>query len=135
MQVILPEGVTEVLGSLHGDGAFSNCLNLRRVVFPATLTAIGNRAFSGCARLAGTPVLPAGLVEIGDEAFAGCPGLEGDLVLGFCVRVGAGAWDASPDLAVTHAELEVPGVLRPEEFLPGITAILPGQFRSVLGQS
>ena len=46
----------------------------RNTIVPATVTAIGNQAFSGCAALTNI-ALPASLVTIGTHAFNGCSGL------------------------------------------------------------
>ena len=58
------------------------------IVFPATLTRIGDRAFYECYSLQSEPFdLPAGLEEIGDQAFFGCPGLRGVLTLPDGLRI------------------------------------------------
>ena len=61
-------GVDEI-----GDGAFTDCVNLRRVVTPDALKTIGDKAFSGCYRL--REVKLAAVTYIGTGAFADCPAL------------------------------------------------------------
>mgnify|MGYP004611598681 CR=1 FL=1 len=56
-----------------GAGAFTDCVNLRRVVTPDTLKTIGDNAFSGCYRL--REVKLAAVTEVGTLAFGGCPAL------------------------------------------------------------
>ena len=49
--------------------AFSECINLTAITLPASLTHIGNRAFSFCNLT--TVTLPASLTHVGDGAFSG----------------------------------------------------------------
>ena len=46
------------------------------VTLPKGLQTIGQRAFSGCTRLAGTLILPAGVTAIEFGAFIGCDNLR-----------------------------------------------------------
>ncbi|MBR6029652.1 MAG: leucine-rich repeat domain-containing protein [Clostridia bacterium] len=57
------------------------------VVFPDSLTEIGNRAFENCSGITGLTI-PAKVYNIKDRAFANCTGLKGGLVLN-CNRIGA----------------------------------------------
>jgi len=76
VSIVLPNAATSIgvdrFGGM-GVGAFNGFNNLK-TFSGANITAIGNRAFSGCTSLAMTS-LPAGLQTIGMEAFAGCTGL------------------------------------------------------------
>ena len=56
-----------------GDGAFRNCVNLRRVVTPKTLKTIGDNAFSGCYRL--REVNLDAVTDLGLGAFENCVSL------------------------------------------------------------
>jgi hypothetical protein len=63
-----------------GDKAFSGCAKLTdHLYFPPTLTSLGVSAFEGCAGLNGTIVFPrnASFTVIPDRAFANCTGITG----------------------------------------------------------
>ena len=66
--VVIPEGVTEILGS-----AFVECRNLRTVTLPSSLRIIGN-SFRYCERLT-TINIPAGVTTIERYAFYNCKNL------------------------------------------------------------
>ena len=57
-----------------GDGAFSNCKELMRVIIPDGVTSIGNSAFYGCSSLADISI-PNSVTSIGDNAFRACSSL------------------------------------------------------------
>ena len=61
-------GVDEI-----GEGAFTDCVNLRRVVTPDALKTIGDKAFSGCYRL--REIKLAAVTFVGTGAFENCPAL------------------------------------------------------------
>ena len=63
--VILPDSVEEI-----GAEAFYGCKNLKSIVFPKNLKAIGDSAFSSCNLESIT--LPESLKEIGEYAFSYC---------------------------------------------------------------
>lgn len=65
----IPEGVTVI-----NDLAFSQCVNLTKVVIPNGVVRIGERAFSKCSGLADIE-FPESLTEIGEMAFDSCDGL------------------------------------------------------------
>ena len=67
--VKLPQGITAL-----GEKAFSGCKALTTVTLPETLTSIGNYAFNACYALTSID-LPDGLTSIGDLAFSGCKAL------------------------------------------------------------
>ncbi|MEE0997448.1 MAG: leucine-rich repeat domain-containing protein, partial [Paludibacteraceae bacterium] len=51
------------------------CSSLSSVVIPASVTAIGDRAFDGCSSLSSV-VIPDSVTTIGDDAFEGCSSLS-----------------------------------------------------------
>ena len=67
--ITLPDTVQTI-----GNGAFSDCLNLKIVTLPQRLTSIEQYAFYGCKKLAGI-ALPDSLKSIGRNAFEGCASL------------------------------------------------------------
>ena len=67
--VVIPEGVTEI-----GEGAFSNCSELKNVIIPDTVTVIRKSAFYNCSGLT-LLNLPDTITEIEEHAFEQCTGL------------------------------------------------------------
>lgn len=61
-------GVDEI-----GEGAFTDCVNLRRVVTTDALKVIGDKAFSGCYRL--REIKLTAVTFVGTGAFENCPAL------------------------------------------------------------
>lgn len=59
-------GVTTI-----GDSAFYGCVRLERPELPANLTTIGTRAFRNCNLLSGKLTFPATITSIGDYAYSG----------------------------------------------------------------
>lgn len=59
-------GVTSI-----GDSAFNGCVRLERPELPANLTTIGTRAFNNCNLLNGKLTFPATITSIGDYAYSG----------------------------------------------------------------
>ena len=71
-------GTLAVIPNGNGNFGFAQyATNLWKVVFPETLTSIGNYAFSGCTSLVDIN-LPENLTSIGNYAFSGCTSLEFD---------------------------------------------------------
>lgn len=56
------------------DKAFSGCVSLAEVTLPEQITIIGSSTFSGCANLKEL-VIPEKVEEIGKSTFSGCEGL------------------------------------------------------------
>ncbi len=67
--VVIPDSVTAI-----GEAAFKNCVNLETVEFPDSLTSIGAEAFQSCEKLQSV-ALPPSLTSIGAHAFYWCAGL------------------------------------------------------------
>ena len=65
-EVILPESIEKI-----GD-AFENCLNLKKINFPASLKELGNTSFKGCKNLQKVNI-PSTLKKIGEQTFTDCP--------------------------------------------------------------
>lgn len=68
--VVLPEGITSIAGSL-----FSGCSSLQSVTVPSTVTSVGGYAFNGCSSLTEI-ILPNGVRSFGKRVFGGCSRLE-----------------------------------------------------------
>ena len=60
--------------TIIGDSAFMDCINLRTVNIPDSVTTINYRAFIWCSSLASI-VIPDSVITIGEEAFKWCEGL------------------------------------------------------------
>lgn len=71
-QVVIPDGVTS--GHL-GDGVFSGCSYLKKVVLPAGLESIPPLMFLNCSNLTDI-TLPDGVKTINERAFEGCAALK-----------------------------------------------------------
>ena len=69
-EIFIPENI-----DIIGEGAFSNCVNLVRVLVPESVQIISDTAFSGCENLK-TISLPEKTVKIGWYAFRGCRNLS-----------------------------------------------------------
>lgn len=54
-----------------GDGAFSGCTQMERIVLPESIQLIGKNAFSNCKKLLDVKI-PSGVKVIEDNAFMGC---------------------------------------------------------------
>ena len=67
---VIPASVTSI-----GDRAFSGCSSLSSIVIPDSVTNIGDGAFAGCSSLSSI-VIPASVTSIGDGAFTGCSSLS-----------------------------------------------------------
>ena len=70
MNTVIPATVTSI-----GDNAFSGCFMLTSLSIPKSVTAIGNYAFAGCTSLSSIDI-PASVTHIGDAAFSGCSALK-----------------------------------------------------------
>ena len=70
MNTVIPATVTSI-----GDNAFSGCFMLTSLSIPKSVTAIGNYAFAECTSLSSINI-PASVTYIGDAAFSGCSALR-----------------------------------------------------------
>ena len=70
MNTVIPATVTAI-----GDNAFSGCFMLTRANIPKSVTAIGHYAFTGCTSLSSITI-PGTVTSIGDAAFNGCSALS-----------------------------------------------------------
>jgi hypothetical protein len=86
----------------QSGGALCNLSKLKTVIFPETLTNIGNYAIRGCPQLTNVD-LPAGLVSISREGFQGDTNLTipNGLPKGMNGNLGASAFDGCSKLALT----------------------------------
>ena len=77
--VIIPAKVkwkgTEYAVTAIGDRAFSGCSKMQLVVMPETVREIGAYAFYGCSGMKGKVSIGANVVRIGASAFYGCSAL------------------------------------------------------------
>ena len=69
-EIILPESITAI-----GSYAFKNCSSLRGVVLPDSLETIGDKAFRNCSGLSEIN-LPESITTIESRAFFGCSNLK-----------------------------------------------------------
>ena len=69
-EIQLPDGMTRV-----PDYAFSGLASLERVVFPASISEIGSRAFNGCSGLTSV-TLPEQTAKLDSYAFSDCTALQ-----------------------------------------------------------
>ena len=70
MNTVIPATVTSI-----GDNAFSGCFMLTSLSIPKSVTAIGNYAFAECTSLSSIDI-PSSVTYIGDAAFSGCSALR-----------------------------------------------------------
>ena len=82
----IPASVTEI-----GDYAFSGCSGLTSVTIPASVTEIGGYAFYGCSGLTSVTI-PAGVTNIGSNAFYGCSGLTSVTIPAGVTNIGSNAF-------------------------------------------
>lgn len=80
-----------------GANAFSGCYRLPKVVLPASMREIEEKAFYGCTALASVEL--GGTETIGDKAFEGCTGLKAVSFPSGVRRIGAGAFSGCTGLA------------------------------------
>lgn len=66
---VIPASVTSI-----GDGAFSGCTNCTYIIIPDSVTYIGEAAFSECSSLINI-IIPDSVTYIGENALSGCSSL------------------------------------------------------------
>lgn len=80
-EVTIPDQIDGYPVTQLVDSAFSSNNNITKVIFPDTITKIGECCFSYCRNLEGPLVLPKNLTSLGERAFEFCSSLSGDLVI------------------------------------------------------
>ncbi|MDR1321928.1 MAG: leucine-rich repeat protein [Gracilibacteraceae bacterium] len=81
-----------------GQYAFSGCSGLTGVTISDGVTGIGESAFSGCSGLAGNLTIPASVTGIGPYAFFGCSGLTAVTIPGSVADIGESAFSGCSGL-------------------------------------
>lgn len=56
-------------------------ITLKEIIFPSSLTSIGNQAFSNCKNIEGSLTIPESVKSIGEYAFFYCTGFKGTLTI------------------------------------------------------
>ena len=79
--VVIPETINSLPVTEIDSYAFADIGSITSVGLPATITAIGSRAFYRCTGLTGTLTIPDGVTTIGSYAFYNCGGLSGALTI------------------------------------------------------
>ena len=92
MNTVIPATVTRI-----GDNAFSGSFMLTKVIIPKSVRAIGNYAFSGCTSLFSISI-PATVTFIGDAAFGGCSALTALDIPNSVVSIGQAAFGGCSSL-------------------------------------
>ena len=88
-EVTLPASLTHI-----GDWAFSGCANLTAITLPAGLTHIGDCAFLECKKPTAI-TLPATLMHIGCRAFSGCENLTAITLPASLTHIGDSAFSST----------------------------------------
>ena len=89
---------------------FKNCVNLKEITLPESLTIIAYDAFFGCSSLTKV-VIPDNVFEIGKTAFLGCTSLT-EATIGRSVRsIGESCFDGCKKLATVICKGETPARL------------------------
>ena len=101
---------------------FKNCVNLKEITLPESLTVIDYGAFFGCSSLTKV-VIPDNVFEIGKTAFLGCTSLT-EATIGRSVRsIGEKCFDGCEKLATVICKRESPAGL-------GVGAFMKDEERS-----
>ena len=86
---VIPASVTRI-----GEFAFSRCESLTKVVIPDSVTSIGDHAFSLCRSLTEV-VIPDSVTSIGDGAFSSCESLRSVVIPDSVTSIGDWAFSYS----------------------------------------
>lgn len=90
--IVFPATLTVI-----GDSAFQNCDGLTTIVFPDNMQSIGTSAFHGCDKLASID-FGSGLSTIGESAFQSCSALKTLHIPGNVTTIGNHAFQACSNL-------------------------------------
>ena len=82
----IPASVTSI-----GDSAFSGCSSLTSMMIPASVTSIGGSAFYGCSSLASVTI-SASVTSIGYSVFYGCSSLTSMMIPASVTSIGGSAF-------------------------------------------
>ena len=83
---VIPASVTSI-----GNSAFSNCRSLSNIVIPASVTSIGDNAFFNCLSLSKI-VIPASVTSIGNSTFSHCFSLSNIVIPTSVTSIGDSAF-------------------------------------------
>ena len=108
-EITLPEGVTALGDKYDYDFlfihqhevyyAFKDCVNLKRVTLPSTLTEIREDSFSGCPALEEFVVASGSTANIPQNCFAGCTALSTVVLPDKATRIGYAAFSGCTGLS------------------------------------
>ena len=91
--ITIPDSVTSI-----GDSAFFGCSNLTSIAIPKNVTSIEQETFHNCTNLTSIKI-PDGVTSIGDYAFAECVGLKSITIPDSVTRFNGGAFERCTNLA------------------------------------
>lgn len=101
---------------------FKNCVKLKEITLPESLTVIDYNAFFGCSSLTKV-VIPDNVVEIGKKAFWGCTSLTEATIGRIVISIGEKCFDGCEKLATVICKGESPARL-------GVGAFMKDEERS-----
>ena len=91
--IVIPASVTEI-----GEYAFSGCRSLSSIVIPEGVTEIGSGAFKGCDSLSSI-IIPASVTKIGVFAFEGCGSLSSIVIPDSVKKIERATFDGCSSLS------------------------------------
>lgn len=106
IDITIPEVYNGLPVTRIGDGAFINCIKLKRVNIPESVTTIGYAAFALCISLENV-VIPDNISIIGDMAFYQCTAIKNVVIPESVVSIGASVFDnctALEDMYFEHSK-------------------------------
>jgi len=90
--LVFPDSVTRI-----GNGAFNDCYYLKKLEIPDGVTRIGEGAFKGCSSL-GSLVIPDSVTSIEDRVFNDCHSLKSLVIPDGVTSIGEGAFQGCSSL-------------------------------------